>query len=316
VSDKLELPNPVDHVIEHSPLELTITRDGSSVRVFIYRGREDPGWILEIEDELGGSTVWDELFDSDRAALDEALQTIEQDGIHTLAESDNDDDARRASWDAAVAKPAIAELRQFLASAIDAMSFPRACGVFAAIASAPELRAPSEWLDLITSDHVFHDLADARRFTEGVMALYEEVARSVTACDAHCCPPPDDRDATREFCAGYVGIALSDSTWSRDAGAVAKLAPMCALAGAISPEKLGELARVSVDDPEPWLQRAREELAVTVASLHAYWSEGRKSAAARLRQQSLPQRRAAPKVGRNERCPCGSGRKFKKCCAQ
>lgn len=27
-----------------------------------------------------------------------------------------------------------------------------------------------------------------------------------------------------------------------------------------------------------------------------------------------PVRRAEPKVGRNDPCPCGSGRKFKKCC--
>jgi SEC-C motif domain protein len=27
-----------------------------------------------------------------------------------------------------------------------------------------------------------------------------------------------------------------------------------------------------------------------------------------------PARRAAPKVGRNDPCPCGSGRKYKKCC--
>lgn len=27
-----------------------------------------------------------------------------------------------------------------------------------------------------------------------------------------------------------------------------------------------------------------------------------------------PVRRAAPKVGRNDPCPCGSGKKFKKCC--
>jgi preprotein translocase subunit SecA len=25
-------------------------------------------------------------------------------------------------------------------------------------------------------------------------------------------------------------------------------------------------------------------------------------------------RRAAPKVGRNDPCPCGSGKKYKKCC--
>ncbi|MCB1129860.1 MAG: SEC-C domain-containing protein, partial [Verrucomicrobiae bacterium] len=30
--------------------------------------------------------------------------------------------------------------------------------------------------------------------------------------------------------------------------------------------------------------------------------------------ESRTPRRAAPAVGRNEPCPCGSGRKFKKCC--
>jgi hypothetical protein len=35
---------------------------------------------------------------------------------------------------------------------------------------------------------------------------------------------------------------------------------------------------------------------------------------ARLLGQPLPARRLAPKVGRNNPCPCGSGRKYKKCC--
>lgn len=35
---------------------------------------------------------------------------------------------------------------------------------------------------------------------------------------------------------------------------------------------------------------------------------------ARLLRRPLPERRAAPKVGRNDPCPCGSGRKYKKCC--
>ena len=30
---------------------------------------------------------------------------------------------------------------------------------------------------------------------------------------------------------------------------------------------------------------------------------------------TAPVRRTSPKVGRNEPCPCGSGQKFKKCCA-
>ena len=29
---------------------------------------------------------------------------------------------------------------------------------------------------------------------------------------------------------------------------------------------------------------------------------------------SVPVRRSTPKIGRNDPCPCGSGRKYKKCC--
>ena len=32
-------------------------------------------------------------------------------------------------------------------------------------------------------------------------------------------------------------------------------------------------------------------------------------------QSHTPVRRETPKVGRNELCPCGSGKKFKRCCA-
>jgi len=34
-----------------------------------------------------------------------------------------------------------------------------------------------------------------------------------------------------------------------------------------------------------------------------------------MRNHPTPIQRAAGKVGRNDFCPCGSGRKFKKCCA-
>jgi len=39
-------------------------------------------------------------------------------------------------------------------------------------------------------------------------------------------------------------------------------------------------------------------------------------AVAPLLADTVPQPyRAPPKVGRNDPCPCGSGRKYKKCCA-
>lgn len=73
--------------ILHSPLERSITRDGITVRVCIYRGAEDDGWILEVEDHEGGSTVWDDPFPSDQQALDEVIRTIEAEGIRVFAET-------------------------------------------------------------------------------------------------------------------------------------------------------------------------------------------------------------------------------------
>ena len=33
-------------------------------------------------------------------------------------------------------------------------------------------------------------------------------------------------------------------------------------------------------------------------------------------EKNQPETRSAPKIGRNDPCPCGSGKKFKQCCGQ
>jgi hypothetical protein len=74
-----------DYTIIHSPLQRRVTRDGISVDVMIYRGEDEEGWILEVVDHLGGSTVWDDRFPTDQAALDEAMAAIEVEGIGSFA---------------------------------------------------------------------------------------------------------------------------------------------------------------------------------------------------------------------------------------
>ena len=66
-----------------SPLSQSIARDGHTVRVEIYEGDEGK-WILEVVDEFDGSTVWDDQFHTDQAALDEVHKTIAEDGIESL----------------------------------------------------------------------------------------------------------------------------------------------------------------------------------------------------------------------------------------
>ena len=70
--------------LEISPLSQSISSAGRSVNVEIYRLEGDTSWVLELEDEFNNSTVWDDKFESDAAALTQARQTILSDGIHSL----------------------------------------------------------------------------------------------------------------------------------------------------------------------------------------------------------------------------------------
>ena len=66
-----------------SPLCQTIEKKGKAVQVEIYNG-DSGGWMLEVVDEYNNSTVWDEEFPTDQAALDEAIDAVKVDGIASL----------------------------------------------------------------------------------------------------------------------------------------------------------------------------------------------------------------------------------------
>jgi hypothetical protein len=76
-----------DSEIERSPLSGPVTRDGITVSVEICRMRVDgDGWSLEVVDDEGGSTVWDETFPTDRDAYQEFQQALEAEGLPGLLE--------------------------------------------------------------------------------------------------------------------------------------------------------------------------------------------------------------------------------------
>ena len=72
-----------------SALSRIVQENGTEVRIDIYR-LETTDWSLEVVDETGASTVWDDLFPTDQAALDEALKTIREEGIKTFLSGKTD----------------------------------------------------------------------------------------------------------------------------------------------------------------------------------------------------------------------------------
>jgi len=70
-----------EYKIINSALSQRITRDGTTIDVMIYRGEHEAAWILEVVDSAGGSTVWDDTFQTEQDALSEVLRTIDEEGI-------------------------------------------------------------------------------------------------------------------------------------------------------------------------------------------------------------------------------------------
>ena len=57
-----------------------VSRDGYTVHIHIFKGTRGK-WLLEVIDPAGYMTGWTKSFATDQAALDEAIQAIEEEGI-------------------------------------------------------------------------------------------------------------------------------------------------------------------------------------------------------------------------------------------
>ncbi|GGA62603.1 hypothetical protein GCM10011395_35980 [Sphingomonas psychrolutea] len=78
-----------DPNIIHSGLSRTVTVQGASVEVLIYRLEHDPKWALEVVNEAKTSTVWDALFDTDEEALQAFELALAEEGIDAFLDRGN-----------------------------------------------------------------------------------------------------------------------------------------------------------------------------------------------------------------------------------
>jgi len=112
-------------------------------------------------------------------------------------------------------------------------------------------------------------------------------------------------DIVDEWCHGYMqGVALAGAEWQKGGTVMDELLmPMFAFASEQSEALLKEL-----DHEE--IEAAQKSIAPNARDIHAYWLARRTEFA----PAGSPVKRATPRVGRNDPCPCGSGKKYKHCC--
>ncbi len=100
-----------------------------------------------------------------------------------------------------------------------------------------------------------------------------------------------------------MGVALDEQAWQLAEPPVRELLAPVELYGTEKGWKtLGSLQKADA-------VRMRDAIPQAVRDIYSHWLE-------RRMPQARPMRAASRKVGRNEPCPCGSGKKYKHCCLQ
>lgn len=186
-------------------------------------------------------------------------------------------------------------------------------GFFTAIVSGPVMVPPSQWLPAVWGDFepVWEDEDDFKsifmlmmRHMNGIMAMLMEGADDFE-------PIYMERDVkgkvytiVDEWCEGYLrAVALTGDQW-RAGGADMDilLTPIAAFTSTTNWR--------GHDFNEIEVENIKNAIAPNVREIHAFWLERRGDDMS----SSQPARRQEPKVGRNDPCPCGSGKKYKRCC--
>jgi len=196
-------------------------------------------------------------------------------------------------------------------------------GFLTGIAVGPELVMPSEWLPLIWSGEApeFADEAEAKAILGTIMGRYNEILRQIQddAIDPVVWADRDGALIAMDWAEGFLqAIMLRADAWgrlfkSKRDGQL--LFPILALCG---DENGDSLLGLAPDEEDTVIEEATEFIPTCVIAIAAYWrAKGSRQISMPLTAGQPPQsERASTKVGRNDPCPCGSGKKFKKCCGK
>lgn len=210
------------------------------------------------------------------------------------------------------------------------LSYHHLAGFLFSIANSPELIPPSEWIPIVFNDHDggFETHREAGGALQAMLALYNDCCRARPEGSASLPPGCEIRplamdnlaaDAPlRQWALGFsMGYDYLIESWNEytpeefdeEFGSVLMVLTF------FSSPKLAKAYHGEGDG-----RRSLEELAETVVSLfpeatRTFAHLGRSIYQVRYDEGDF----AEPppihrKIGRNEPCPCGSGKKYKKCC--
>jgi len=194
-------------------------------------------------------------------------------------------------------------------------------GFFAALICSPEIAKPNEYLAEIwgemANDEAFADEQELQEFLGLLMRHWNSIGRKLEEDDVFAPLLFEDEEGTvygNDWARGFMrGVSFHHTAWE-ELFVDELYSPLVPI-----------LALVYEHDPDPEMRpykdgidaQRREELILGVAAgvtaIYEYFGPERRRTAAEL---GGGRRQAEQKIGRNDPCPCGSGKKYKHCCGK
>ena len=212
----------------------------------------------------------------------------------------------------------------------DTLTYPQLAGFLFGLANGPELIPPSEWIPLVFNDQeaCYETQDEAGCVLQAMMALYNDCVRErpggtvslPPGCEMR--PQPMDNLTTdaplsqwaQGFGMGYdylaeVWNACTPDELDEELGALLMTLTFFASL------KLAKAFHQETNGKSNLEQLAQSMMEIFPEAMDEYAHLGRSIYQARLETGDLDQEPLHHiKIGRNDPCPCGSGKKFKKCC--
>lgn len=191
--------------------------------------------------------------------------------------------------------------------------------VLCAVAAAPEPVAPDVWLPAVLGEApAWESTAQEAEAREILLRLAADITARLAAGEdvAPMLYPMEEGSEELDFTtwanAYLFGTELTETDWFDAAGGHGDdlfelLYPVLLLSGALEEDARNRGEKwLSPAEEARMMEEARDMMPEVPQRIHAFW----KIAGSPV--QTL--RREGAKVGRNDPCPCGSGKKFKQCC--
>lgn len=204
-------------------------------------------------------------------------------------------------------------------------SLARVHGFLTSVVSGP-IVMPSKWIPLVfgdDDDHPWEGMDQAQRAVNLLMRFYNEISsdlgpggRQYSILIDRIRDDPDTFDLADPWCIGYtLGFVLHEDAW-KEAMEAPELRQAFQPILLMAQEK--NAPEIDPDENPQTYAAMRAALPMCAVEIYEWW---RKKLPVSFRSPaerpafSGTVRRTSPKISPNAPCPCGSGKKYKRCCS-